>query len=190
MNMDTELVAWRTEWLADEPAPRADLRALVRRETRRMQLAFAGQLLYGLSALVFTAWFAFRRPTFEWILWAAVVWIAAFFATGFAIWNKAGTWNALQQSNTAFLDLSLRRCRRELQAIHAGRWALAVQLAIVMIWFSIDLLLHRFPAGAYLFGVALNGLVGAVYLIVFAARERRIAGDLENLRAIERNSDI
>src|SRR5262249_44476823 len=118
-----------------------------------------------------------------WILWAAVIWIATFFAVGFSIWNKAGTWSALQQSNAAFLDLSRRRCERELQAIHAGRWALAVQLGIVTIWFSIDALMHRLSVWAYLFGMAVTILLGAITLTLFTARERRIARDLENLSA-------
>lgn len=183
MTMDTELAAWRAEWLADEPVPQADLRSLVRRKTRHMRLAFAGQLLCGAAMLVFTAWFVSRRPTFEWILWAAVLWIAIFCGTGFTIWNKAGTWKALQQSNAAFLELSLRRCRRELRAIQAGRWSLAVQLSIVMIWFSADILMHRLPVPAYLFGVTVNILVGAISIAWFSARERRVVRDLESLRA-------
>lgn len=183
MNTDTELALWRAEWLADVSAPQIDLRSLVRRKTRRMRLAFAGQLLYGAAMLAFTAWFASQRPTFEWILWAAVIWTATILGTSFTIWNKAGTWNALHQSNAAFLDLSIRRCGRELQAMRAGKWALAVQLAIVMIWFSADILMRRLPVKAYLFGVSMDILVGAIALTLFGAREHRIARDLANLRA-------
>lgn len=190
MTPDTELAAWRADWLADVPVAPLDLRAIVRRKTRRMRMAFAGQLLFGVSTLAFSAWFASGRPTFEWLLWAAVIWIITFFATGYAIWNKAGTWRALRQSNAAFLELSLRRCARERQAIHAGRWSLAVQLAIVMIWFSVDLVMHRLPVWAYLFGVTVDVLVGAISLMVFSARERRVVRDLENLRAMEGNSDL
>ncbi len=135
MNMDLELAAWRTDWQAPRPSDavmlRLDLRRLVERKRRNMALALFGQLLFGAAMLAFSAWFASTRPTLEWILWAAVIWAGTFFAAGFAVWNKAGTWKALSQSNAAFLDLSRQRCLRELQALRLGRWFLAVQLAIV-----------------------------------------------------------
>jgi hypothetical protein len=185
MNMDLELAEWRTDWLANE-APdaamlRPDLRRLVDRKRRRMRLILAGQLLYAVAMLVFSAWFASRRPTLEWILWAAVLWVATFIAAGFTIWNNAGTWQALQQSNAAFLDLSRRRCLRELRAIHLGRWSLAAQLAIVAPWLSIDFAIHRLPLVPYLFGMAVAILAAAVFLISFAARECRTVRELQHL---------
>ena len=191
MNMDLELTAWRAQWLADEPAAalrHQDLRGLVRRKSRTMRLAFAGHLLCGVALMAFSAWFASRHRTFEWMLWAAVIWLAAFIMTGFAIWNAAGTWTALQESNAAFLELARRRSMREWRAIHFGRWALALQLAIVIAWLSIDVLRHRMPVNSYLFGVALTVLMAAVYLTVFTARERRIQRDLAYLSALE--SDV
>jgi hypothetical protein len=146
-----------------------------------MRLVLAGQLLYGAAMLVFTAWFASRRPTFEWILWAGVLWVATFLAAGFALWNNAGTWRALQQSNTAFLDLSRRRCLRELRGIHLGRWSLAVQLAIVAPWLSLDFAIHRLPLVPYLFGIAVTIVVAAAFLASFSTRERRILRELQCL---------
>jgi hypothetical protein len=185
MNMDIELDSWRTDWLANEVSDaamlRPDLRRLVDRKSRRMRFVLAGQLLYGAVMLVFTAWFASRRPTFEWILWAAVLWVGTFFAAGFTIWNNAGTWQALGQSNAAFLDLSRRRCLRELRGIHHGRWSLAVQLAIVAPWLSLDFAIHRLPLVPYLFGIAVTILVAAVFLTSFSARERRILRELQCL---------
>src|SRR5580693_886522 len=100
-SIDLELAAWRTDWLAPQPADaamlRPDLRRLVERKRRAMRVALFGQLLFGVVLLVFSAWFASRRPTLEWILWAAVIWAGTFFAAGFKIRNKAGTWQALQQ---------------------------------------------------------------------------------------------
>jgi hypothetical protein len=183
MNMDLELADWRTDWLANETSPRPDLRRLVDRKRRRMRLALFGELLFGAVMLAFSAWFASRRPTFEWILWASVIWAGTFFAAGFKIRNKAGTWQALQQSNAAFLDLSRRRCLGELRAIHIGRWFLAVQLAIVAPWLSWDFAIHRLPVGPYLFGMAITILLAAGYLAWFTARERRMSRELQHLDA-------
>ena len=187
MSIELEMAEWRSDWLAEKSVPRIDLVDLVRRRTRRMRLQLACQLLWGLSLLGFSAWFASRRPVFEWVLWAAVIWTATFLAVGFEIWNVTGTWGALQQSNAAFLDLSRRRCAHELRAVHIGRWALAVQLAIVTVWLSIDTLLHRLPVASYLFGIAATIFIGSLWLALFARRERRIMRDLEWLDAMDRS---
>lgn len=185
MNMDLEMTEWRAQWLTEEPAAapllHQDLRGLVERKSRNMRLAFAGQMAWGIALMAFSAWFASRHRTFEWILWAAVIWLAAFIMAGFAVWNAAGTWTAMQESNAAFLELARRRSMREWRAVHFGRWALAVQLGIVMVWFSINALTGRMPANSYLFGVALIVLIAAIYLTVFSARERRIQRELAYL---------
>jgi len=183
--MDVELAAWRTDWLAPQPADaallRVDLRRLVQRKRRNMALALAAQLLFGIALLAFSAWFASQRPTLEWILWAAVIWMGAFCGAGFGIWNQAGTWRALSQSNAAFLELSRERSRREVRAIGWGRWFLAVQLLIVMPWLTLDFALHRLPMGNYLVGCALTILLAVVYLQWFTLRERRTRRDLARL---------
>jgi dolichol kinase len=185
MSMDLELEVWRTDWLAvqasDTAMLRQDLRRVVERKRRKMALALFGQILYGAVMLTFSAWFASRRPTLEWILWAAVIWLATFFATGFALWNNAGTWRALQQSNAAFLDLSRKRCLRELRASRLGRWFLAVQLAIVASWLSWDFAIHRLPMGPYFFGGGMTIVLAAAWLEWFKLRERRTAGELARL---------
>ncbi len=189
MNMDLELAAWRTDWLAAQPSDNAmlrlDLRRLVERKRRRMALALFGHLLFGVALLAFSAWFASRRPTTEWILWASVIWAGAFAAAGFSLSNSSGTWKALSQSNAAFLDLSRKRCLRELRATRIGRWFLAVQLAIVAAWLSLDFALHRLPMRAYLFGVAVTVLLAAGYLEWFAHRERHSRRDLELFEQFE-----
>jgi drug/metabolite transporter (DMT)-like permease len=189
MNIDVELAAWRTDWLADQPSDtamlRLNLRRLVDGKRRRMALALFGQLLFGVAMLAFSAWFASRRPTLEWILWAAVIWTGTFCAAGFSIWNTTGTWKAWSESNAAFLDLSRQRCLRELRAIHLGRWFLAVQLIIVASWLSWDFALHRLPMRPYFFGGAVTVVMAAAYLEWFAHRERRTRRDLERLDQLE-----
>ena len=185
MNMDFELAAWRTDWLApqvsDDAMLRLDLRHLVERKRRNMALALIGQLLAGVALLAFSAWFASKRPTLEWVLWAAVIWLGTFFGAGFTLWNSSGTWQALSQSNAAFLDLSRQRCMREQRAIRLGRWFLAVQLALVTGWLSLDFAMHRLPLRPYFFGGAITILLAAAYLEWFAFRDRRIRRDLARL---------
>ena len=178
MSMDVELAGWRTDWLAGQPSDtamlRLDLRRLVERKRRHMALSLVGHLLFGVALLAFSAWFASARPTLEWILWAAVIWAGTFCAAGFSIWNSSGTWKALSQSNAAFLDLSRRRCMRELRTNRVGRWFLGVQLIIVASWLSWDFAVHRLAMRPYLFGVAVTIVMAAAYLEWFAHRERRI----------------
>ena len=80
-------------------------------------------------------------------------------------------------------DLTGACSMREWRAMRFGRWALAVQLAIVMLWFSVDVLRRRMPANSYLFGIALIVMIGAIGLAIFNARERRIRRDLVYLDA-------
>src|ERR1700753_2425156 len=102
--------------------PSPDLGELGRRKTPRMRMELARHLLWGVLLLGSSGSFASRRPVFEWVLWAAVVWTATFLAAGFAIRKMGGTWRALQESNAAFLDLLCRRPAHELRAVHIGRW--------------------------------------------------------------------
>jgi hypothetical protein len=184
VNMDLELAAWRTDWQAPQASDaamlRLDLRRLVEQERRKMGRALFGELLFGAVMLAGSAWFASTRPTLEWILWAAVIWAGTFFAAGFAVWNKGGTWKAMSQSNAAFLDLSRQRCLRELRALRIGRWFLAVQLVIVAGWLSWDYTIRRLPMRPYFFAGGVTILLAAAYLEWFAARERR------SLRALGR----
>jgi len=189
MNIDLELTAWRTDWMREQASDRAmldqDLARLVQRKRRRMALALFGQLLFAAAMLAFSAWFASKRPTVEWILWAAVIWLGTFCASGFAVWNQAGTWTALSQSNASFLDLSRKRCTRELRAIRLGRWFLAVQLAIVSAWLSWDFAMHRLPMGPYFRGGAVTVALAAAYLEWFRLRERRIMSESARLDEFE-----
>jgi len=189
MKMDLDLAAWRTEWqtpqTSDAVMLRLDLRRLVERERRKMALGLFAQLLVGAIMLTFSAWFASTRPTLEWILWAAVIWAGTFFAAGFAISNKAGIWKTWSQSNAAFLELSRKRCLRELRALRLGRWFLAVQLAIVSGWLSFDFAIRRLPTRPYFFAGAATILMAAAYLEWFAVRERRNLRDLRRLEEFE-----
>ncbi len=187
--MDTELAAWQKDWLNPQPSDtamlRLDLRRLVDRKRRQMALELSGRLLYSVAGLAFSAWFASRQATLEWILWAAVIWAGIFIGAGFSIWNASGTWKSMSQSNAAFLDLSHRRCLRELRAIRLGRWFLAVQLAIVAAWLSWDFVRHRLPLRPYFFGGVVTILLAAAYLEWFAHRERRGLRGLARLDQFE-----
>jgi hypothetical protein len=182
MNVDMELAAWRADWLAHQPSDTTmlaiDLRRLVDRKRRQMALSLFGHLLFGLALLAFSGWIVSRMPTLEWILWAAVIWITTFLAAGFSVWNTRGTWQALSQSNAAFLALSRERCLRQWRTNRVGRWFLAVQLAIVGSWLSWDFAVHRLTLGRYLIGGAVTILMAVAYLEWFAYRERRIRRDL------------
>jgi hypothetical protein len=189
MSPDLEMARWQAGWLGQEGSvagPRSDLRRAVERKRQRMMLTLCGQLLLGAVLLAFSAWFASAHPALEWVLWAAVIWATTLFAVGFAIWNSAGTWKALQQSSAAFLDLSRRRCTAELRATRAGRWFLAVQLAIVAAWLTWDFARHSLTLGHYLFGIGATTALAAAYLAWFATRERRTLGDLTQLDEFER----
>ncbi len=190
MSLDSELAGWQAGWFTreeDEAAvPRFDLRRAVERKRQRMMLALCGQLALGAAMLAFSAWFVSVHPALEWTLWAVVIWVTTLFAVGFAIWNTAGTWKAIQQSSAAFVDLSRRRCAAELRATRVGRWFLAVQLAIVAVWLSGDFARHSLALRHYLLGMGATVALAALYMAWFAARERRTVGDIKQLDEFRR----
>lgn len=194
MNSDLEFAEWRAEWMSGGAAEKAllsseklnpELIRLVARKRRAMLLSLGGQLLTGAALMAFSAWFALTRPSPRWILWAVVIWLSTLFAATFSILSHAGTWSALRESNAAFLELSRRRCLRELRGLRIARWFLASQLAIVLPWLSWDYAAHHIGVGSYLIGFAATFLMSGAYLIWFSARERRTVLDLKRLDGFE-----
>jgi hypothetical protein len=182
MNLDQELADWRQDWLAhEEPPGHFEIRRIVERERSRMAARLAGQLLFALALLGFSAWWVWQRWSAEWIVWAAVIWISTFVKSAFAIWNSAGNWTSLDQSTAGFVDLARRRCLAVLREIRFGRWLVAVSLAIVVPWLTWDFAIRYPSVNALLLGDGIACALSAVYLIWFGVWRRRKLKELEEL---------
>jgi hypothetical protein len=133
MHADTELETWRRQWQTDDVIP-SDLRQRVDRETRYLRRGRYGEIVviavFGGGA---TGW-ALLSPRPIVFAFAAGVW----FLTGIALVTS----NALRKdilkpsaaTTTAFLDLSIRRCRRRLVALVAQALLYALILVFDLVW--------------------------------------------------------
>jgi hypothetical protein len=110
MKLDSEWEVLGREWRqVSQPLP--DLRARVRKESRRLRLFLAGDILvtvlFGGGSL---AWAVVSRQT-DVAQLAVAVWTCIGAAWLFGMVNRAGTWSPSASTTTAFLDVSIRRCR-------------------------------------------------------------------------------
>lgn len=183
---DDELREWMADWQAEpEPAPevRDAIRRRVKRQSLKMALSLAGEggLTVGLLAIVANS--AVRWP--EPLNLAAMAGLAALilWAMGSGLWYRRGTWRPAAETTSAFLDLSILRCRRRLAALRAGWFLLAVELAILVPWLLV--LLGGEPlrdyVGAFGFLVLLTALVVA-FSVIARGRTRRELREMEAAR--------
>ena len=87
--VDQELKDWQDAWQAPvetaRHTPPFDIRRHAARAGRRLTVRYASGCLFALAFLLFSAGYALRHPTLQWLLWAAAVWIATLAAVGFMI---------------------------------------------------------------------------------------------------------
>lgn len=179
---DDELLEWRAGWQADpEPAP--EVRDLIRRRVKRrslkMALSTAGELVTGIAMLVFVAWSALRDPTAINVGAMACLALLILWAMSFSLWYLRGTWRPRAETTSAFVALSVLRCQRRLQALRAGWWLLALELAVMIPWICLRL---KAQAAAWSLLAFLTALV-SVCLIAAQRRTRRELREWEEMRA-------
>jgi hypothetical protein len=115
MNTDDELRAWSAEWRRESQVP-PDLRRRIARGTRRMRWGIAAEILVTVVSSLFSLRFLFEGETESRFVFATI-WATLIAAWGFSIANRRGTWKAASETTSAFLDLSILRAGRTLQAL-------------------------------------------------------------------------
>lgn len=191
---DDELRQWMADWQGDpEPAPevRDAIQRRVRRQSVKMALYTAGELTLSLVMLAFVIRTAVARPVFFNVAAMAGLALVILWAVTYSLWSSRGTWRPGAETTTAFLDLSVLRCRRRLNALRAGWWLLAMELAILIPW--LHLLLSSRPAHppaawSYAAGFGFLLLVASlavVFLIVARRKARRELRELEELARVK-----
>jgi hypothetical protein len=188
---DDELREWMADWQGDpEPAPevRDAIRRRVRRQSFKLALYTAGEMSIGLVMLAFVIHTAVARPVLFNVTAMAGLALAILWAVTYSLWSSRGTWRPSAATTTAFLDLSVLRCRRRLNALRAGWWLLALELAIMIPW--LHLLLssgspHAPATSSYAaaFGfLLLVASLAVVFLMVARRKALRELRELEELR--------
>jgi hypothetical protein len=183
---DDELREWIADWQTEpEPAPevRDNIRRRVKRQTLKMALSLAGEVVLtaGLLAIVIRSAVLWPEP----LNLAAMAGLAMliFWAIGSSLWYRRGTWRPSAETASAFLDLSILRCRRRLAALRAGWFLLALEEAILIPWLC--LLLNGKPVSRYVGGFGFLVLMTALivgFSLTAQWRTRRELGELEAAR--------
>lgn len=178
---DDELRDWMADWQADpEPAPeiRDAIRQRIKRKSLRMALAVAFEILFTLAMLAFLTRSALRDPAPFNVGAMVCLALLVLWIEGCSLWYLRGTWRPSAETTSAFLDLSLLRCRRRLRALRAGWWLLALELGIMIPWILLSL---KAKGAAFGLLVVLTALVSAV-LIVEERRTRRELREWEEMQ--------
>jgi Na+/proline symporter len=178
---DLELEAWREQWQADTEVP-ADLRRKVERGSRNLRLLLAVEVLITVVMGGGSTLLAAMDPHTAMVVLSAAVWLFLGAAWVFAVMNRRGTWSPAAVSTAEFLDLSIRRCQRRLEASGFGAGLYFVEMAFCLTWLYWDPA-HRVPLPAIIFGVATP-----IFVVGLIRYRRKTRAELERLLELQRHT--
>jgi hypothetical protein len=186
---DDELEVWRRQWHS-QPAVPIDLIRKVERQTVYMKLqrfALILPVLIGIATVVA----AILLKTAPVILLAVGVWVFIILGLVFQYQNEKGVWSPAAETTSAYLELSIARCRKKLNDIRytfvfAPLLTLFVLVVDYQILASYGVLrttgdLKKVAAG-FLFAI---GVVGVVMLLMLATR-KKVKQELDYLLNLQR----
>lgn len=163
--IDAELESWRGQWQSTSPVP-SDLRARVERETRMMRFFLAAEVVVtaviGGGSLI---WALLTRRTDTLVL-ALGVWMFIGLAWTISFVLRRDTWAPAALSTTAFLDLSILRCRRRREALVAQSVLYVMILAFDLAW--IYVVRSERAAASGLVSFLMDGSLAWVWLVTAA----------------------
>jgi len=188
MEPDVELDTWRHGWQASAVVP-TDLQRRVERETHRMRWFFAGEvaitLAFGGGSL---AWAVLSRRTDVSVL-AIGIWVFLAIAWTLSLLLRRGAWTPMSTTTTAFLELSILRCRRRRESIVAQAVLYLMILAFDLTW----IYLARSPAArpqplAFLTsgGLVWVWVLTAVLGVLAVWQRGKLDRELQNLTMLRR----
>jgi hypothetical protein len=179
---DFELEQWQRQWRTQETVP-PDLAKAVEVGTRKMRLARIAEtvttLVMGGGA---TAW-AVAASRSDVTVLAIAVWLFIAIAWTASLVLSRGMWQPVTETTAAFVDISILRCVRRLQAI----W---IQAALYVVILTFDLIwIYYYRAETSVIEFLLQPIVLVWLLVVtpFAAAaamwsRRRLLRELNNLK--------
>jgi hypothetical protein len=133
MERDTELETWRRQWQRDEAIP-PDLRQRVERETRNLRRGRYAEIAVTVIMGGGAAGWALvsQRPIV--VALAIGVWFFIGVAWVMSIDLRRDILQPSAATTTAFLDLSIHRCRHRLQALAVQGVLYVMILAFDLVW--------------------------------------------------------
>ena len=137
--LDLELEQWQRQWHAQEAVP-PDLATTVETGTRRMRQGLIAEI--GVTIVMGGAaigW-AFASQRADVMVLAIAVWIFIAMAWVASLLLRRGAWQPVTATTAAFVEISILRCQRSLQAI-------AIQAILYVLILTFDLVWLYFYRG-------------------------------------------
>jgi len=159
MIVDNELQAWREEWTA-QPADAPDLTARVKRQSRFMRLMLLAEVLVTVLFGGGTIWLAATSRQVDVAVLAGTTWVFLAVAWGFGVWNRRGTWRPVALTSSAYLEISIRRCRSAIRAVIFGMVLFVVEVLFCLAW-----IYNRTGSGSFLYSTSMTSV--SVATVVF-----------------------
>jgi hypothetical protein len=188
MSVDAELDAWRREWQS-ERRELPDLSVRVRRHSRFMKAMLASETAVTVVIGGGAVGWAVRTAETDVIVLAGAVWLFLAAAWIFAFKSRKGCWAPAAQSASAYLDISIRRCRGSMAASIFGTVLYFCEIFFCLIWIyrrtssSTGLSPYAFLTSPIIIGVWACTVVFVVAMIWYRRRKRV---ELDYLLELER----
>jgi hypothetical protein len=191
MEADLELDSWRRHWQQREVAL-PDLKDLVERHTRMMRLCVVGEIIvtmvFGGGSLALAA--LYRRT--DLFVLAAGIWVFIAIAWAISYLLRRGAWAPVTATTSAFLDLTILRCRRRRESIAAQCLLYTMILTFDLVWIyfarefrGADGVLEFLTSG----GVVWVWIVTAALGVVALWERRKLGRELEVLTRLRSQID-
>jgi len=186
---DDELEVWRRQWHS-QPAVPIELIRKVERQTVYMKLEWISMILPMLVGIGTTV-AAVNNPTVPFIFLAVGTWLFIILGTIIQIQNDKGTWAPARETTAAYVDLSIRRCRRKL---YAHRYGLVFSTLFTLFVLVVNYQMlagygafrtfadYLIAAGAYLFAA----FVVAIVMFLMTGRRKKTKAELDYLLNLQR----
>jgi hypothetical protein len=191
MEADLELDSWRRHWQQREVAL-PNLKDLVERQTRMMRLWVVGEIIvtmvFGGGSLALAA--LYRRT--DLFVLAAGIWVFIAIAWAISYLLRRGAWAPVTATTSAFLDLTILRCRRRRESIAAQCLLYTMILTFDLVWIyfarelrAADGVLEFLTSG----GVVWVWIVTAALGVVALWQRRKLGRELEVLTRLRSQID-
>ena len=191
MERDPELATWQRQWQTDDVVP-PDLRHRVQRETRRLRRERYAEIVVTATIGGGAAGWALVSQQPMTLALAIGVWFFIGIAWVTSIGLRRDILAPSADTATAFLDLSIRRCRRRLQGLVVQGLLFVMILAFDLVWIYHYQAETR-PMGPWAFltsgTMVVIWAVLAVPVAVGVWYRRRLRGELQNLLSVQRQLD-
>lgn len=187
--IDNEWNDLMADWQVEETAPSDETRKRIRQRVRRQSIRMILTTLFevaGSAAMLVWVWDqSLDQPRSIALVgfFGTAVLIAV--ALGFSLWNRRGIWGPATESTMTFIELSLERQRRKLEALRFCPWFLALELAFLLPWSVWALLSEPSPLWKWVFAFGWMAGMSALLLAWWAWYKKktlREATEWEELR--------